>query len=63
MAAPGCNFTSNADLYRVQSLPRDNLTSLVSECYQDICKIVYGGGNPDLAGVGVSDHDHSDNRE
>ncbi|KAH7119545.1 hypothetical protein B0J11DRAFT_63532 [Dendryphion nanum] len=53
MAAPGCNFTSNADLYRVQSLPRDNLTSLVSECYQDICKIVYGSGNPDLAGAGV----------
>jgi len=53
MATPICNFTSHADLSGVQSLPQDNLTALVSECYDNICKIVYGTGNPDLAGIGV----------
>jgi len=54
MATPKCRFTSHADLYGIQTLPHDSLTALVSDCYDDICRLVYGTGNPDLAGIGVS---------
>lgn len=52
------NTTFNCDRYHtLQDLlsepPRANLTALFVSC-PGMCTVVYGTGNPDLAGIGVS---------
>ena len=49
-----CNFTSRLDLLPIERDPNANLESLVAGC-SDVCLLVYGMGNPDLAGIGVKD--------
>ena len=53
-AKMSCNFTSRLDLLPFERDPNANLESLVAGCY-DVCLLVYGTGNPDLAGIGVGD--------
>ncbi len=37
----------------LQESPNKNLTELMSSC-QNACNLLFGSGNPDLAGIGVS---------
>jgi hypothetical protein len=47
-----CNFTSRLDLLPFEHDPNADLPSLITNC-SDVCLLVYGSGNPDLAGIGV----------
>ena len=47
-----CNFTTPNELQPYLSLPQDKLHEFVGQCL-DVCLLIYGSGNPDLAGVGV----------
>ncbi|KAF7502220.1 hypothetical protein GJ744_006433 [Endocarpon pusillum] len=47
-----CNFTSPLDLLPMEQDPNANLESLIAGC-SDVCSLVWGKGNPDLAGIGV----------
>ncbi|KAH7394758.1 hypothetical protein BKA66DRAFT_455757 [Pyrenochaeta sp. MPI-SDFR-AT-0127] len=53
MATKACLYNSPSDLLNINTLPPDNLTDVVSACFEEICRLVYGPGNPDLAGTGV----------
>ena len=47
-----CNFTSRNDLLPFEQDPNTDLESLIAGC-KTVCNLVYGSGNPDLAGIGV----------
>jgi hypothetical protein len=53
MDLPPCNFTTRDDLIPYLSLSQPMLNKLVEEC-NIVCVLIYGPGNPDLAGVGIS---------
>ena len=39
------------------STPYNNITYMISAC-PEFCQVLYGTGNPDLAGIGVSNNLH-----
>lgn len=49
-----CNFTSRLDLLPIERDPNADLKSFITGC-DEVCLLVYGTGNPDLAGIGVRD--------
>lgn len=53
MAAASCNASSSEELVPFASLPQPELEKLIAGC-PDVCLLVFGNGNPDLAGIGVS---------
>lgn len=57
MTSLSCNFSSVSVLLPYDSLPLPELKTPVSNC-KEICQSVYGDGNTDLTGIGVSE-DHS----
>lgn len=59
MKTQECFYSSPTDLLNITTLPRDNMTNVVSACYKEICRLVYRPGNPDLAGTGVSVQYHA----
>jgi hypothetical protein len=52
-----CNFSSRLELLPFERDSKANLTSLVMDC-SDVCLLIYGSGNPDLAGIGVRESNH-----
>lgn len=48
-----CDITSREELIPYNNNIDANVTDLVNDC-PHVCVLVYGSGNPDLAGIGVS---------
>lgn len=48
-----CNFTTFEDAVNLAEDGKVNATRLVETC-PHVCALVYGVGNPDLSGIGVS---------
>jgi hypothetical protein len=55
-----CNFASISDVLTQADNGALNVTLIVQQC-SNICSLVWGQGNPDLSGIGVSQNHKSNN--